>query len=139
MDARNEEAAAAIEEARDALERASSVLRARPARPNEDLVGKAASLLRDRHKRAGHFPADFFGEPGWDALLALYAAPDHELRQTDLFSAAKVPQTTGLRWQRRLEEEGLVVTRAGPNIRNKLLVQLTPAGRDRLSKLLREL
>ena len=139
MDARSEEAAAAIDEARGALERAASVLRARAVTPEGDLAWKALGLLRDRHKRAEHFPVDFFGEPGWDALLTLYVAPENEMRQIDLFSAARVPQTTGLRWQRRLEQEGLVVTRAGPNMRTKLLVKLTPAGLDRLSKLLREL
>jgi DNA-binding MarR family transcriptional regulator len=61
------------------------------------------------------------------------------MRQTDLFSAARLPQATGLRWLRRLEQEGLIATRPGPAFRNRVLVQLTTQGRDQLTKLLDEL
>lgn len=139
MNLRDDEVAAAIDAARGALDRASSALRKRPEGQNGDLVAKAARLLRNRHRRAEHFPKDFFGEPGWDALLALYAATDNEMRQIDLFSAARAPQATGLRWLRRLEEEGLVVTRTGPSFRNRVLVKLSDKGRDQLTRLLNEL
>jgi DNA-binding MarR family transcriptional regulator len=81
----------------------------------------------------------FFGEPAWDALLALYIASNHEMRQIDLFASTGTPQSTALRWLRRLEEEGLVVTRAGPNSRTKVLVQLTEIAREQLTRLLKEL
>jgi DNA-binding MarR family transcriptional regulator len=139
LEARDEQIAAEIAAARGALERASSALMARPAGPERDLVALATNLLRSRRKRAEHFPSDFFGEPAWDALLALYAAPSNEMRQTDLFSAARLPQATGLRWLRRLEQEGLIATRPGPAFRSRVLVQLTTQGRDQLTKLLDEL
>ena len=139
MDLRDEQVADAIDAARTALERANSVLRARPPAPERDLVAFAARLLRDRQKRAEHFPVDFFGEPGWDALLALYVAPDNEMRQVDLFSVARIPPTTGLRWQTRLEDEGLVSVRSGTSAKTRVLVRLTDEGRDRLTRLLREL
>lgn len=139
MNLRDNEIAAAIDAARGALDRASSALRKRPEGPTGDFVAEAARLLRDRHKRAEYFPQDFFGEPGWDALLALYTAPNNEMRQVDLFSAARAPQATGLRWLRRLEEEGLVVTRTGPSFRNRVLVKLSDQGRDQLTRLLNEL
>lgn len=139
MNLRDDEVAAAIDAARGALDQASSALRKRPQGSNLDLVAKAAGILRDRHKRAEYFPQDFFGEPGWDALLALYTAPENEMRQIDLFSAARAPQATGLRWLRRLEEEGLVATRTGPSFRNRVLVKLSDQGRDRLTRLLKEL
>jgi DNA-binding MarR family transcriptional regulator len=139
LDARDEQIVAEIAAARGALERATSALMARPAGPGRDLVGLATDLLRKRRKRAEHFPDDFFGEPAWDVLLALYTAQDNEMRQIDLFSAARLPQTTGLRWLRRLEEEGLVTTRPGPAFRNRVLVMLTTQGRDQLTNLLDEL
>jgi DNA-binding MarR family transcriptional regulator len=139
LDPRDEQIAAAIDAARGALDRASSALSARQPGPEVDLVALAAALLRKRQKRAEHFPSDFFGEPAWDALLALYAAPGNEMRQVDMFSAARAAQATGLRWLRRLEEEGLVLTRPGPSFRNRVLVKLTAQGRDQLTKLLNEL
>jgi DNA-binding MarR family transcriptional regulator len=139
LDARDEQIAVEIAAARGALERASSALTARPAGPERDLVALATNLLRSRQKRADHFPNDFFGEPAWDALLALYAAPSNEMRQIDVFSAARLPQATGLRWLRRLEEEGLVITRPGPAFRTRVLVQLTTQGRDQLTRVLIEL
>jgi DNA-binding MarR family transcriptional regulator len=139
VDSRDERIAAEIAAARGALERANSELTARPAGPERDLVAVATNLLRSRRKRAEHFPSDFFGEPAWDALLALYAAPKNEMRQIDVFSAARLPQATGLRWLRRLEEEGLIVTRPGPAFRSRVLVQLTTQGRDQLTRLLDEL
>jgi DNA-binding MarR family transcriptional regulator len=139
VNARDEQAAAAIDEARRALDRASSVLLARPAAPEGDLIAKARCILRNRQKRAQHLPNDFFGEPAWDALLALYIASNHEMRQIDLFASTGTPQSTALRWLRRLEEEGLVVTRAGPNSRTKVLVQLTAQAQEQLTRLLKEL
>ncbi|MDQ3481864.1 MAG: hypothetical protein M3448_00375 [Pseudomonadota bacterium] len=111
----------------------------RPVRPQSDLAALAAGLLRDRQKRAEHLPADFFGEPAWDALLVLFAAPGNEMRQIDLFRAIRVPHTSGLRWQCRLKEEGLVATRPGVSGRSKLLVKLTAKGRNQVTRLLSEL
>jgi len=103
LDARDEQVAAAIDAARGALDQASRVLLDRPVRPQCDLTALAAGLLRDRQKRAEHLPADFFGEPAWDALLILFAAPGNEMRQIDLFRAIRVPHTSGLRWLCRLK------------------------------------
>jgi hypothetical protein len=56
-----------------------------------------------------------FGEPGWDIMLALYCLParGERLAVTALAFAAAASQTTALRWQAILQDEGLIERKDG--------------------------
>jgi predicted transcriptional regulator len=82
-----------------------------------------------------------FGEPAWDMLLALFFFPwrNELLSVTSLSYAANVPQTTGLRWQRVLTEEGLI-HRGPPGIdQRKQYMALTDEGKRLMSDYLTHL
>jgi len=68
-------------------------------------------LIRARRNRARYLTPELFADPAWDILLDLLRAEiAHErVSVSSACIAAAVPQTTGLRWLRTLEEHGLVV------------------------------
>ena len=105
--------------------------RRRPA--TIELIRLADKLYEDRRKRDRVFNSELFGEPAWDILLALFCFPRGRgvfLGVTSLSHAACVPPATGLRWQRWMEEDGLI--ERGPLVRDSRvqLVGLTQKGRD---------
>ena len=67
-------------------------------------------LIRFRQARSRFLPAELFADPAWDILLDLLRAEiAHEkVSVSSACIAASVPQTTGLRWLRALEQHGLV-------------------------------
>lgn len=103
--------------------------RRRPTRPQ--LTRLAQHLYKARLDRNRLFDGELFGEPAWDMLLALYHMPQRGevITVTTLSSLAGVPQTTGLRWQNTLLEEGLI--QRGPHILDgrQVLIALTQQGR----------
>ena len=113
--------------------------RRRPTRAQ--LTRLAAHLFKARRDRVRLFEDHMFGEPAWDMLLALYFMPQRGevITCSSLSSLAQVPGTTGLRWQKRLIDEGLV--HRGPHILDgrQVLLALTHRGRllmdEYLSKL----
>jgi hypothetical protein len=93
-----------------------------------DLAGRIYDARRTRDKMLGD---KLFGEPAWDMLLALYCLPPRGelLGVKGLTHAAGVPETTGLRWQGVLMDEGLI-ERVPPNIPpRKQFIRLTTQGR----------
>jgi DNA-binding MarR family transcriptional regulator len=101
---------------------------------------EARRLYRQRRRRDRYFPANLFAEPAWDILLDLYVA-QAEGRATTTSSAcigAAVPQTTGLRWLTRLEDEGLVRRSTSAGDERMRLVTLTDDGFQRMTELLRK-
>ena len=118
-------------------------LRLRPRRrPNRLQLEKLARhLFEARLDRKQLFDGEIFGEPAWDMLLALYYMPrsGELLTVTNLSHTAGVPETTGLRWQQTLLDEGLI--KRGPHIldRRLRLVGLTPQGRLLMEKYLTRL
>lgn len=108
-------------------------------RPTQiQLNNLAFNIYRARQARTQQFKADLFGEPAWDMLLALYCLPPRGevLAVTSLSLAANVPEATGLRWQARLAQEGLV--KRGPHVRDRRiqLIGLSQRGRLLMDKYL---
>lgn len=110
-----------------------------PRQPTEyELADLAERLYESRRDRDRMFKDRLFGEPAWDMLLALYFMPRRGimLGVMSLGHAANIPPTTGVRWQKVLEEEGLI--ERGPKVTDsrQQLVRLTETGRALMSKYL---
>ena len=105
----------------------------------DQLVDLACRIYDTRRARARYFETSMFGEPVWDMLLALFCLQSRRTRLSvsGLSYAADVPQTTGLRWMRRLEKEGLIARTRDWRDGRRSFLHLTPKGeqlmRDYLS------
>lgn len=106
----------------------------------EDLCALADEELRDRSRRAAHFPEALFGEPAWDILLDLYshACRGLQVSVTSACLAAHVPVTTGLRWIGLLESGGYIQRRPSDKDRRAVILDLTADGRSRIENILSE-
>lgn len=95
-----------------------------------DHVGKLRRLSWERRQRAAHMPAELFGEPCWDMLLALAAdtAVGRRVSVTSLCLASHVPSSTALRHIDRLIEADLVERCADPADGRRVFVELTALG-----------
>ena len=115
-------------------------LRQTPGRPptQSQLHCLAYQIYRARRARGRLFDPQLLGEPAWDMLLALYSLPPRGemLTVTGLSLAAEVPGSTGLRWQAKLELEGLI--KRGPHLKDGRvqLVALSQQGRLLLDRYL---
>ncbi|MEI9928036.1 MAG: MarR family winged helix-turn-helix transcriptional regulator [Sphingomonas sp.] len=99
------------------------------------LASIARSCLRARRARDSLFPPGLLADPAWDMLLELFVA-DAEgrwLSVSDACAAARVPQTTGLRWVAQLERLDLVRRRADLHDARRSYVHLTVAARRALA------
>ena len=110
-----------------------------PEQPTEhELLDLAERLYESRRRRDRMFTVKLFGEPAWDMLLALYYMPRRGimLGVMSLGHAANIPPTTGVRWQKVLEEQGFI--ERGPKVTDsrQQLVRLTETGRALMSKYL---
>ena len=118
-------------------------LRRKPRRRlgHRELTSLAEKLYDARRGRDRVFNNELFGEPAWDMLLALAAYPTRGilLGVTSLSYAANCPPATGLRWQKILEEEGLI--KRGPRVPDSRvqLVGLTDKGRRLMERYLTRL
>jgi len=76
----------------------------------KDLMTLAGDIYDSRRARDRIMGENFFGEPAWDMLLALYAQPARGLPMavTTLNQCAGVPPSTALRWQKLLLRHGLI-------------------------------
>lgn len=87
------------------------------------------TYLRLRRARGRFLNGDLFADPAWDILLDLFVARA-EGRLISTSSAcigACVASTTGLRWLRTLEAEGLVQRVADQLDRRQRFISLTPS------------
>lgn len=110
-----------------------------PRRPTEsELADLAQRLYESRRGRDRMFHDRLFGEPAWDMLLALYHMPRRGifLGVMSLGHAANIPPTTGVRWQKVLEEHDLIERGPKVNDTRQQLVRLTGKGRALMSKYL---
>lgn len=79
------------------------------------LQGSSVAVVRciqfARTARACFFKQELFSDPGWGILLELYACElaQRRVAAADVCAATNMPLTTGMRWMRKLEQEGLVV------------------------------
>ena len=97
---------------------------------DEKLAVIASSIYQARRRRLQYFDEALFAEPSWDMLLDLFVnkALGRRVGTTSLCLAADVPQSTGIRYIRVLEEQGLVRRVPAHDDRRLILVELTPLG-----------
>lgn len=98
--------------------------------------GEIRRIQKARLARQRFLQRDLFADPAWDMLLELYAS---ELGQQRvhirlLCDASGVPDTTALRWIRKLEEEGLVMRQDVPNDRRQVWICLTPTASSAMQR-----
>jgi len=113
--------------------------RRRPTR--RQLTHLACQIYDARRARARVLNEELFGEPAWDMLLALYCLPARGelLTVTGLSYAADVPQSTGLRWQDKLRDEGLIERGPTDVDARKQMLRLTQRGRGLMEQYLTRL
>lgn len=106
-----------------------------------ELLRLAARIYDSRRARDGMFSNRLFGEPAWDMLLALYCLPRQGTFLTvgSLSNAAGTPTTTGLRWQEKLTEAGLIERGPRTGDRRTEFVRLTQTGKALLRTYLTDL
>ena len=114
---------------------------ARRSPTRKELCQLACRIYDNRRARDRIIDRKLFGEPAWDMLLSLYCLPTRGelMTVTSLSFAANVPQTSGLRWQQRLTDEGLI--ERGPHAVDlrKQMIRLTTEGRKLMDRYLTHL
>jgi len=98
-----------------------------PASGPIDLRRRARAILKWRDSRDRFFDADLFGEPAYDMLLDLFMAEEDgkAVSVSSACVAARVPQTTALRWINVLERRGLIERTPDPGDGRRQLLKLT--------------
>jgi DNA-binding MarR family transcriptional regulator len=88
------------------------------------------NLLKLRRSRDRFFADGLFADPAWDILLELYGAAlgQYRVSVSNLCHGAAVPATTGLRWIKQLEEEGLIGRRPDPTDGRRQFLELSGKG-----------
>jgi DNA-binding MarR family transcriptional regulator len=91
-------------------------------------------VLNSRRIRKQYFHGDFFGEPAWEILLALYIVEEGEARlsMSRLAEWIEAPLSTVVRWIKSLEEEALVERIDHPTDRRTTFLKLKDEGRRAL-------
>jgi len=105
------------------------------ARRGTTLYALACRLRDERKRRAALFDAQLFGEAAWDILLHLYIARQERrlVNVNNLYQSTGLSHGTAWRWVIRLEEHGLATRGPVQRDRRFKMVQLTPAGEDRMT------
>jgi hypothetical protein len=130
-----------IAQLREAVASVEDRLTHQPKISPSSAAATAKRMYRARRVRDQYFSKGLFRDPGWDILLDLYIAR-HDGRDVTISAAcigAAVPATTGLRWLRRLEEEGLLYRRRLGKDDRVSLVDLTDEGLRQLELVLAKL
>ena len=106
-----------------------------------ELCRLASRIYDARRARERIFDQNFFGEPAWDMLLALYCLPARGelLTASSLAYASAGKPTTAYRWQTTLEAQGLIERGPSALDARKQFMRLTPEGRVLLEKYLTRL
>lgn len=101
----------------------------------------ADKIYAARRERRHFFNSALFSEPAWDMLLAIFRdrLRGLDLSVTSVVLASDAPYTTGLRWLRILEEEGLVARSPHRSDARSELVQLTAEGLSKMEAYLQRL
>jgi DNA-binding MarR family transcriptional regulator len=102
-------------------------------------ISLAARIYRARLDRVRFFKSATFGDSGWDALLAIYVfgAAGRTLSAGQLAQATcDISATSSLRMQRRFADLGLIRRVNHPTDRRRMLIELTPEGRQKLEEYL---
>lgn len=94
------------------------------------LANKADALFQDRRARERYIPDALLGEPGWDILLALFAATarGNVLTSTRACAASQSPMATALRWIAKLEADEFVESAVPTDDARRRDLKLTSKG-----------
>lgn len=92
------------------------------------------ALISARTDRDATFKSDLFSDPAWEMLLdlAFAEATGRIISVTSLCIASGAPTTTALRRIEDLVATGLIEREPDTADRRRILVHLTPAGRERM-------
>lgn len=87
-----------------------------------------AAVIRARRLRNQYFSEELFADPAWDILLSLLHADVCQRRVSisNACAAAAVPATTGLRWLKLMEKQGLIVRYDDPLDHRRVYLELAP-------------
>ena len=99
---------------------------------------EAHRILTQRRKRSSLGIDNLLGEPAWDLLLTLYrdTADSRRILTKSLVIGANTPPTTSLRYIDILVEEGFIERSFDAGDGRKKYLELTAAGRDKMSRCL---
>lgn len=127
-----EEVANAIARALSLVSGAEHAAQARPAHIDRSEYLRA--LVAARADRAAIFDANLFSDPAWEMMLDLAVAEVSErpISVTSLCIASGAPTTTALRRIDELREAGLVAKMPDARDKRRIVVRLTPLGRERM-------
>jgi DNA-binding MarR family transcriptional regulator len=90
-------------------------------------VERVSWLIAARRKRARYLSPELFAEPAWDILLDLLRAElaGQRISVSSACLAGGVPASTGLRWLKALEQQGLVLRQFDPRDARRIFVALS--------------
>lgn len=97
------------------------------------------ALVAARIDRAAIFQADLFSDPAWEMMLDLAVAEvsNRAISVTSLCIASGAPTTTALRRIEDLRDAGLVDKLPDARDKRRIVVRLTPLGRERMDAFVR--
>lgn len=130
----------AAEEVAGAIARALALVGGNTAQPRAASPGSIdwaeylRVLLAAQADRSAIFEPNLFGDPAWEMMLDLMMSEAHrrEISVTSLCLASGVPTTTALRRIDDLMEAGFVAKHPDPHDKRRIMVRLTPLGRERM-------
>lgn len=104
-------------------------------------VAEIKEIIDRRNLRRQVFGLGFSDGPAWDILLELYLAHEQgqQLSLTCLGLSTNVPETTSLRWLRRLAQDALATVHTDARDGRRKLVRLTPEASLKMSAYFRKL
>jgi DNA-binding MarR family transcriptional regulator len=93
--------------------------------------------LKLRRARDNIFPAGYFADAAWEALLELYHArlKGIPISVSALGLSGNIPMTTMLRYLDRLSIDGFVFRHADARDKRRVFVELTDMGMESMAKL----
>ena len=89
-------------------------------------VERAKAAIFARRRRDAFFNPSLFADPAWDILLDLFVAAEEgrTVSVSSLCIGAAVPVTTGLRWIKGLENEGVLERTPDPGDGRRFFLRL---------------
>jgi DNA-binding MarR family transcriptional regulator len=112
--------------------------RDRAAFSDSDPVAVAQRLYKLRRRRDETLPAGLFSDPAWDILLDLYVhyGTDRLISVGSACIASAVPPTTGLRYIKIMEVEGLIERFSDDEDGRRFYVSLTRSAYQTMTAIL---
>ena len=94
-----------------------------------------------RRERRHFFKSSLFADPAWDILLVMYSAHlrNEDVSVSSLVLATDTPFSTGLRWLKLMENEGLLIRAPHPTDGRAAVVRLTEVALNQMEAYLQRL